>query len=87
MTDEKFDELKNAVKKNATQTYKDLKGKVELFCSKIKDKSYEFNQTKIASEEIEDIVKEDVIEMFQEVFVNNIRRLEIHMVSPLHKEE
>ena len=34
-----------------------------------------------------DIIKDDVVEMFTEVFVHNIRRLEVHMVSPLHKDQ
>ena len=43
MTEEKFEEIKEIVKKNSTQEFKILKHKVEFFVSKIKDRSNDFD--------------------------------------------
>lgn len=87
MTEEKFNEIKKGCIASALEKDKNLLEKFSNDWYEICDHDYIFDRKQVKAKALEELKKEEVVELYKRVFLENVQALEVHQYTPEKKEE
>mmetsp|Transcript_12756 Transcript_12756/g.23758 ORF Transcript_12756/g.23758 Transcript_12756/m.23758 type:complete len:956 (-) Transcript_12756:38-2905(-) len=87
LTQESLDEFIKSVHTRLTKKDTSLREQFEYFQSEMQVGGFDFEKRIRLAEELKKITKDDVVAIFQRLFLTQSRRLDIELVSHAHKQE
>ena len=87
LTDKEFQKLAAAVEVQNTKKFLNLTEQVSFYWTKINDRTYDFDSKKKLPRLIKGIKKQEVIDLYEEIFFKRRKVVEFHVISEAHSEE
>ena len=86
ISENELKDLKNAVEISLKKPYNNLKEEVKFNGAEIVQHTYMFDRKEIQFNELKKVNKENLYNFYKEHFIDNVQKVDIEFVAPIHKE-